>query len=111
MMATRTDSTPAGGEKNRAETAVPPRATNAIEVPRGRKGSIRAERGTDAAVEPRSAQRKPENSIQPARRRVKASDALPGPDKPRDATRHTEGQAAGREQRGQEVGSPKAAPE
>src|SRR6185312_8938506 len=110
-MATRTDSTPAGGEKNRAKRAAPPRATNAIEAARGRKGSIRAKRGTDAAVEPRSAQRKPENSIQPARRRVKASDALPGPDNPRDATRDSDGHATGSEQGGEQGSSAKAAPE
>lgn len=90
-MATRTDSTPMGGEANRAERAVSPPAVNAIEAARGRRGSRR----TDTAVEPGSAQRKPENSIQPAKRRAKASsDPSSRPKHHRDALGDADDRAA-----------------
>lgn len=110
-MATRTDSTPEGGEKNRAENALPPRATNVIEAARGRKGSSR----TDTAVEPGSTQRKPENSIQPAKRRVNASDPSLRPKRRRDALRDVGDRAAapgqGRRQGGRDESSVEASPE
>jgi conjugative element/phage-associated large polyvalent protein len=114
-MATRTDSTPAGGEKNRPESAVPLGATNAMEVARGRKGSSRTERGTDAAVELVSAQRKPENSIQPAKRRAKSSDSSSRPKPRRDALRNADDRAAapehGRRQDRQDSSSARTSPE
>src|SRR6185437_9779169 len=97
-MATGTDSRPAGGEKNGAESAVLPHATNAIEAAGRRKGSSRTERETDAGVEPGSAQRNPENSIQLTRRRAKASDPSTRPKHHREARRDPGDRAAAPEQ-------------
>lgn len=114
-MATRTDSTSASGEKNRAENAVPPRAVNAIEAARGRKGSSRAESRADTEVELSSVRRKPENSIQPAKRRAKAPDPSPRPKHRRDALRDADDRAAtpdlGRQQGGQAASTARTSPE
>lgn len=113
-MVTRTDPTPAGGQKSRARNAGSPRAANAIEAARGRKGSSRTDSRADTAVEPGSAQRKPENSIQPANRRAKASDPSPPPRR-RDALPDAEDRAAapgqGRRQGGRDESSVEVSPE
>ena len=106
-MATRTESIPSGGQTNHAGGASRPRAANAISEGRGRKRSRPADSQTDPAAEAGSAKRRPENSIQPAKRQAKPSDAHPRPNKPRDV-RDADSQAAGR---GQHPSSAKAAPE
>jgi hypothetical protein len=113
-MATRSDSTPPAGQTTRAGTAVSPRATNAIEAARGRNRS-RTDRRAHAEAEADSAQRRPENSIQPAKARPKAADAPSRPKQRREAVPQADGQAAalepGRGQGGQDASTVNASPE
>jgi hypothetical protein len=74
-MATRTDSTPAGGETKGGRGGTPRRPANSVEASRGRRGSSRRNGRADSPVDPGSERRNPENSIEPAKRRTKASDA------------------------------------
>ena len=110
-MTARTESTPSNGQTNHLSNAVSPRAANAIAAGRERKRSRRTDSRADAASEAASAKRRAENSIQPAKRRVKPSDAPPRPNKPGYASRDADNQAAGREQGGRQASSAKAAPE
>jgi hypothetical protein len=114
-MATRTDSTASGGQTTEAGSAKPSRAGNAIEATRARKRSGRRDRRTDAAADAASAPKTPENSIEPVKRRPKASDTRPRPKPPRDASRAVAGEASGleqgREQGGQDATTVKASPE
>jgi hypothetical protein len=113
-MATRTESTPASGETNRG--ASPPRAANAIEATRGRKGSRRPGSRTETAPDPGSAQRREENSIQPAKRRANASETRRQPKQrrgtPRDADNRAPSAEQGRgRQGGQDSSNLEASPE
>ena len=106
-MAIRTDPTPSGGKTTQAGSATG-RATNAIEAGRRRK---RAGSRTDAGAEAGSAQRGPENSIQPAKGRAKTSDAPPGAKQRPDGLRDAVGQATSREQGERQASSAKGSPE
>ena len=113
-MATRTDSTPASGETKRG--ASPPRAANAIEATRGRKGSRRPGRRADTAVDPGSAERIQENSIQLAKRRAKASETRRQPKQRRGTPRDADNRAPSAEhgtgqQGGQDSSNLEASPE
>ena len=114
-MATRTDSTASGGQTTEAGSAKPSRAANAIEAGRPRKRSGRRDRRTDTATDAASAPKQPENSIQPAKGRAKASGTRPRPKPPRDASRAAAGEASaleqGREQGGRGAATVKVPPE
>src|SRR5690242_1678546 len=110
-MAARTESTPSNGQTSNASGAASPREANAIAAGRERKRSRRTDSRADAASEAASAKRRAENSIQPAKRRVKPFDAPPRPNRPGEASRDADGQAAGREQGGRQPGSAKTASE
>ena len=114
-MATRTDSTASGGQTTEAASAMPPRAMNAIEAGRPRKRSGRKDRPMDTAADAASAPKTPENSIEPAKRRAKASGTRPRPKDSRDASRAAAGEASaleqGREQGRRDAATVKASPE
>jgi len=109
-MATRADSKPSGGQTTQRGSAAP-RATNTIEAGRGRSRSSRTDNRTGSAAEAASAQRSPDNSIQPAKGRPKGSDARLRPKRSRDGLRDAVGQATNREQGGRQASSAETSPD
>ena len=102
------------GPNDSSRDCRPPRATNAIEAARGRDRSS-TDRRAQTEGEADSAQRRPENSIQPAKRRPKAADAPSRPKQRREAVRQVDGQAAalepGRGPGGEDASTANASPE
>ena len=94
---------------------MPPRAGNAIEAGLPRKRSGRRDRRPDTAADAASAAKTPENSIEPAKRRAKASGTRPRPKDSRDASRALTGETSSpeqsREQGGRDAAAVKAPPE
>jgi Large polyvalent protein-associated domain 7 len=110
-MATRTDSTPPGGETTQAGSATP-RGTNAIEARRARNRTSGGESRPDAGAEAGLVQRGPENTIQLAKRRAKPPEARlqskQSPDGLREAVSQATSREQGRQQESGEKESPRA---